>query len=150
MVEEGNNSLSSIDGCLYSKNGSLLLACPSGKTDIIVPINVTSIGLKSFSGNNLESIVFVPGTNVSMKEGAISDCSNLKTIKIGMGANIIFEINSIVFNDNREHTIYLEAPEGFVLNTDAYKSSINVVYGEPPVHDDHGDVLLYFLTSPVE
>jgi hypothetical protein len=40
----------SIDGVLYNKAGTILEACPGGKTSVSIPADVTSIAASSFSG----------------------------------------------------------------------------------------------------
>ena len=44
-----NNFYASMDGCVYTKDGTELLICPQGKTEVDIPEGVTSIGCYTFS-----------------------------------------------------------------------------------------------------
>ena len=149
LVEESNPTLSSIDGCLYNKSGTTLIACPSGKTSFTFSYGISNVVNYSFSGNVIEEITLVSGSNIILKENTISDCTSLKRIVVENGANVVFDTDSIVFNDNEEHTIYVVAPDGYTLDTTDYRSNINILYGEPPNDDSNEYTLLYAIVGIV-
>jgi hypothetical protein len=83
-VASGNNSYSSVDGVLYNKNRTTLIAYPKGKTNVsfIMPNSVTSIGQFAFgSCINLTSVT-IPNSVTSIDEYAFYNCTSLTSITI--------------------------------------------------------------------
>ena len=69
-VSEGNTEFSSIDGVLYSKDGTVLIAYPAGRmeTEFTVPEFVTAIGDHAFYGSLVMKVIMHEGvTSVSEK-----------------------------------------------------------------------------------
>lgn len=130
-VEESHPYLTSKDGCVFEGN-DVMIACAPGKTSVKIPAETRYISSLTFGGSNLEEVIFASGSNVIVSEKAFLNCSSLKKIVIEDGANVTFLINSVEFTDNKEHTIYVVAPEGFELSTNGFMNNIKVVYGEPP------------------
>lgn len=93
-VDENNTSFKSIDGILYSKDGSKLLNYPINKAGekFTISNNVTDIGNNAFDGSvNLKSIE-IPSSVTIIESGAFGFCKNLSSIiipdgitKIGVG-----------------------------------------------------------------
>ena len=81
-VAEGNQSYVSIDGCLYSKNVTILHCCPGAKTSIDIPNTVTSIGEDAFCGCKFLVGVDFPNSVTSIGREAFNSCENLTTIDI--------------------------------------------------------------------
>ena len=131
-VNENNSLFSSVGGCLFDKEISVLHACPSGIKKVDLPSTVKTVMNAAFSGDRLEEIRFQSGTVLTLDVSTFVDCSSLKKIVIEEGADISFNLDSIIFHDTDEHTIYVIAPEGFTLDTTGYSSIINIEYGEPP------------------
>lgn len=81
-VSENNTEYQSIDGNLYSKDGTMLIQYAIGKanTNFDVPDDVTSIGSYAFLGcSSLESLYI--GSNVtSLGSGVFDNCSSLAVI----------------------------------------------------------------------
>ncbi|EKQ58006.1 MULTISPECIES: leucine-rich repeat domain-containing protein [unclassified Clostridium] len=90
-VDNDNTTYKSIDGILYSKDGSKLLNYPIGRVGekYIIPNGVTSIGNSAFAGNvNLKSIE-IPSSVTIIGDEAFDGCKNLSSIIIPNGvANI--------------------------------------------------------------
>ncbi len=83
-VESGNNSFSSENGVVFSKDKKTLVFYPCGKKDASysIPESVTRIGPESFSGNkNLKSVI-IPNSVKIIGDGAFRHCDNLMTIDI--------------------------------------------------------------------
>ena len=84
LVNEENKEFVSINGVLFSKDYSKLIAYPAGKTDIpyTIPDSVTSIGGSAFySCQNLNEIT-IPDGVTSIGESAFHSCMFLNSITI--------------------------------------------------------------------
>lgn len=81
-VKNDNPYFKSIDGVLFSKNGSELLSFPNGKQgDYIIPSSTTIISNYAFHGGYLESVI-IPNSVVTIGEGAFEDCNLLTSVTI--------------------------------------------------------------------
>jgi hypothetical protein len=83
-VSEDNQAFMSIDGVIYTKDGTTICSYPCGKKDktFIVPESVTGVGINAFEGNlYLEHIEFKNGYTFISNE-AFLNCVSLKTIKL--------------------------------------------------------------------
>lgn len=57
-VDEANPNYKSVDGILYTKDGTVLVECPTAKTgDLVIPDGVVTISGRAFVGNHLTSVV---------------------------------------------------------------------------------------------
>lgn len=82
-VSENNPSYKSIDGNLYTKDGTCLIRYAIGKKDtaFVIPSEVTSIGDEAFAGcNNLVSVT-IPERVEGIGGWAFFNCSALRSIK---------------------------------------------------------------------
>ena len=79
LVEQGNVNYTSVNGILYSKDKTELVAYPGGKNDknFSIPNNVTKIGWGAFCGNKKLEKVFVPSTVTEIEGAVFQDCENL-------------------------------------------------------------------------
>ena len=153
-VDENNKNYKSIDGNLYTKDGTILIQYAVGKTDISfkIPNNVTSIGDYAFYGCYSLTSITIPDSVTSIGDRVFSDCSSLTSITIGnsvtsigwsafyncssltsiMIPNSVTSIEYGAFCDcSSLKTIYCEAesePSGWSYN---WKSncSANVIWG---------------------
>ena len=82
VVDSGNAYYKSVDGLLLSKDGSEIIACPGGKTDVTIPDNVLSIGNDAFSWCELLANVIIAGSVTNINEYAFVGCSSLTNITI--------------------------------------------------------------------
>ena len=78
----GNQAFTLVDGVLYPKDMSVLLACPGTMTSVTIPAGVTKIGDFAFRGcNGLESMMIPEGvTNIGW--GAFEECDGLRSVTI--------------------------------------------------------------------
>jgi len=82
LVAEGNEYFKAVDGVLYSKDGSILIAYPAGKAaeSYTTPESVTRIRALAFSGQQ-KTPVFNITNNVMVIEGqAFYECNGIKSI----------------------------------------------------------------------
>ena len=109
-VAAGNTSYKSIDGVLYSYDGTVLIAYPAGKTDtsFAIPDGVTSIGDNVFYGCSGLTSITLPNSVTSIGISAFCYCSGLTSItlpnsvtSIGNGAFVgCTKLTSIVIPDS--------------------------------------------------
>lgn len=110
-VDKSNPYYSSYDGCLYTKDGSRLIAVPSQKTTVNIkqsckeigdgafeyfkgkqvglPDGLEMIGMQAFHMSDLTEVT-IPGSCKIIDEHAFSDCIKLKTITISEGVEEIY------------------------------------------------------------
>lgn len=82
-VSSENTEYCSIDGVVFDKSKTELIAFPGGKAGTYrVPYGVTDIGAWSFSDSTSVSSVVMPSSVTSIKEGAFANCTTLKSVKI--------------------------------------------------------------------
>jgi len=98
LVAEGNSAYSSIDGVLFSKDGSLLVRYPAGKieTSYTVPATVAEIGFGAFEDAVRLSTVQLPDGLKTIRDGAFRGCNALRTIQI---PPLVTSIGAMVFEN---------------------------------------------------
>ncbi len=84
IVDEDNKFYSSVDGSLFDKSKTTLIAYAIGKNDTYyeIPNNVTSIGEGAFAGCITLSNVTIPDSVTSIGEGAFAGCITLTNVTI--------------------------------------------------------------------
>lgn len=81
-VEEGNAHYSSVDGILFSADGTKLIRFPAARgEDYDVPEGVTNIAPGAFAGSYISSVSLGPGIS-EVGQGAFAG-SNLMTVRLG-------------------------------------------------------------------
>lgn len=81
-VAEDNENFKAVDGVLYSKDGSILIAYPAGKTaeSYTTPESVTRIRSRAFTGSQETPVINITN-NVMVIEGqAFYGCAGIKSI----------------------------------------------------------------------
>jgi len=80
-VDKNNQNYKSIDGVLFSYNGTILIACPGGKEgNYSVPYNVATISDFAFYGCSLLTSVDISSTVTQIGNYAFSSCYNLTSM----------------------------------------------------------------------
>jgi hypothetical protein len=81
-IEPANANYSSVDGIMYNKAGTTLLACPGGKTALTIPAAVTVLADRSLMGCSKLTTLTIPATVTSIGYYEFSGCAGLTTITI--------------------------------------------------------------------
>ena len=95
-VDKNNTHYKSIDGNLYSKDGTILIKYAMGKTatSFTIPDSVTSIRDHAFYWCSALTAISIPNSVTSIGEWAFARCENLTSITISKGVK---SIGSFVF-----------------------------------------------------
>ena len=89
-VSAANPLYCSIDGILFSKDGTALLMYPQGRNGAFeIPDSVTSIGNNAFSNCNGIADMTIPNSVTNIGEYAFSECGALTNIVLGSGVTNI-------------------------------------------------------------
>lgn len=82
-VAEENPAYTVIDGLLYDKTGSTLLACPGAREDkVTIASSATTIGASAFHGCSKVTSVDIPTSVTSIGEEAFRGCKKLSAITL--------------------------------------------------------------------
>ena len=88
-VDASNQTFTSIDGVLYTKDRSVLIAFPNALTSVEMPKSVTNIGWCAFEGcSGLKSVTIPEGVD-SIESGAFKECGGLVSVTIPSSVKII-------------------------------------------------------------
>lgn len=81
-VDGSNLYYQSIDGVLYDKTGTILIACPDGAAQFTIPAQVTNIGEAAFHDCVNLTAINIPQGVTSIGNQAFAWCIGLKTITV--------------------------------------------------------------------
>ncbi len=96
-VAANNPAYCSVDGVLFSKDQTELLAYPGGKAGAYtIPDGVTTIGYGAFQGCTGLTGVTIPGSVTTIGRTAFGDCTGLTDVTIGNG---VADIEDSAFDD---------------------------------------------------
>jgi len=136
IVDNGNTNYMSEDGVLYSKDKTVLVCCPAGRTgEFTIPNGITSIGDSAFSScadmtnvmipDSVTSIgdvafwncgslisITIPSNVISIGDAVFTGCIRLTDITVDDNPNYVFE-NGALFN--KKKTILICCPAGKAL-----------------------------------
>ena len=84
IVGENNQNYKSVDGALFNKGATTLIAYPAGKTDTsyTIPSSVTSIGDYAFYGCGSLTSITIPNGATSIGDWTFGDCTGLTSVTI--------------------------------------------------------------------
>ncbi|MCD8004011.1 MAG: leucine-rich repeat domain-containing protein, partial [Clostridia bacterium] len=91
IVDESNKAYCSVDGILFNKDMTALVAYPAGKTETSydIPDGVTVLEMGAFSGcTSLESVT-IPDSVEGICDWAFGACTSLESVTIGSGLTSI-------------------------------------------------------------
>ena len=121
-ISEENSVFSTVDGVLYSKDGSVLIAYPKSKLgdSFALPATVTMISSKAFSGT-LNLVTLTIGHKVTICDEAFYDCMKLQNV-VFTGTETSSFIGTQTFMDcDLENSITVWIPLGTI---DSYKNAV--------------------------
>ena len=88
-ISPENGVYTSYDGCLYNKDLTTLIVCPSGESRVKLPEGVTSIGDSAFADCSGLTSIELPERITSIGDGAFYGCSGLTSIELSEGVTSI-------------------------------------------------------------
>ncbi|MDR0713485.1 MAG: leucine-rich repeat domain-containing protein, partial [Bacteroidales bacterium] len=141
-VDAGNTAYSAVDGVLFNKTGTVLVACPAGKTGAVdIPVTVTSIGDNAFSGcSGLIGSLTLPAGVTSIGDYVFAGCSGF-TGSLTLPAGLT-SIGDVAFYECSGFTGSLTLPAGLTsIGVDAFWScggftgSLNIPAGLTSIGD---------------
>lgn len=113
-----------IDGIMYTLNGTILCECPkSRKGEVKIPEGTVYIEPRAFIGCQIESVIF-PDSLKEIQYSAFQYCKNLKYITVGNGITTLGNrIHKFIFA-NCPNLKYIEIPSQVkIIGEDAFANS---------------------------
>ena len=147
-VQSGNTQYTSLDGVLFTKDMTNIIAYPCAKqgNSYSIPNSVTSIGKHAFEGCSGLTSVTIPNSVTSIGDDAFRNCSGLKEVHSQIEQPFAIYENVFLYNDNGSNkftTATLYVPRGTKSKyqaTDGWKNFTKIVeMGDQPKGDVNGD-----------
>ena len=116
IVDDANDSYSSVDGVLFNEDKTEIICCPSGNTRISysIPESVNVIGYQAFNECETLTDVTIPSSVTSICDGAFHLCNGLTSITI---PDSVTSIGKSVFS-NCENLISVTLSENITSISD--------------------------------
>jgi len=90
VVDEDNQSYTSVDGVLFSKDMKTIVACPGGKAgNYAIPESVETIAKAALGYCNKLTSVIIPSSVTVISESAFEICGNLTSVSISASIKTI-------------------------------------------------------------
>lgn len=92
-VNSENDTFTSINGILFSKDKKQIIAYPLGKTEETynIPDGVKVIGIHAFANNNTLNKIILPDTLEEIGKSAFSGCQNLVSIDLPTSLSLLYQ-----------------------------------------------------------
>ena len=92
-VNSENDTFTSINGILFSKDKKQIIAYPLGKTEETynIPDGVKVIGTHAFANNNTLNKIILPDTLEEIGKSAFSGCQNLVSIDLPTSLSLLYQ-----------------------------------------------------------
>ena len=109
-VADGNAYYKSVDGVVYSAEGSTLVFYPAGRTGAFeIPEDVTSVSGEAFAGTRISSVFIHSGVEW-IGDGAFLECHSLTNITVDPGNSEYKDVDGVLFS--KDGTRFLSFPAG--------------------------------------
>ena len=158
-VDSSNTNFKSIDGVIYSKDGSILIYYPQSKSElsftipntvtalgnyairttfflqhIVLPSGLKTIGFGAFQFNySLKSISTIPATVTAIQENVFYGSSALPAINVDPANPNFKSINGVLFN--KAGTILIAYPSGAMARSYTLPQTVAVINNSSFVND---------------
>lgn len=111
-VEPSNSCYSDIDGVLYNKNKTAIIAYPASKDGnfYTIPNSVTSIVMSAFDSSKVLKTISVPSSVTYIDTYAFYNCAALKSINVDSSNSNYSDMDGVLYN--KAKTIILKYPTG--------------------------------------
>ena len=107
IIDASNSQYSCVDGVLFNKNQTTLIAYPAGKQgEYTIPSSVTRIENEAFSGCVSLTNMTIPNTLTDIGRDAFNGCTNLKNFIVDPSHPTYSSIDGVVF-DKTQTTLLL-------------------------------------------
>ncbi len=139
-VDENHSTLSSYDGVLFSKDKTILIYCPKGKSgDYVIPDGVVSIGKESeiwgtityttpFKNCKKLTSISIPASVAKMQEQGdvgFMYCSELKNIVVSEANEVYASIDGVLTSKDKTKLIYY--PNGRTAEAYVVPQSVTLI-----------------------
>lgn len=106
IVDENNQMFASVDGALYNKDITQLIAFPANKTgEYIVPETVTLLTNGAFENSQITSITLNSKTEEINRE-TFYDCKNLVELNVSQENPYLSSVGDVVFNKDKTVLVF--------------------------------------------
>ena len=133
-VSPDNKNYVSVDGVLFTKNMSTLVAYPAGneRSTYTIPYGVKKICAFAYC-ENLKEIVFPDSVIDVSSEPFIVGCCSLTNIVVSPGNNIFWSADGVLFA-NTEANFLVTYPAAKERSTYTIPDSVEIIYAEAFAH----------------
>ena len=126
-VSSDNPAYCSIDGILYSKDKTVLIGCPGGKTGAVnIPSSVTSIERYAFDSCTGLISVSIPSSVTSIEGFLFEGCSRLTAINVSSENPAYCSVDGILYN--KDKTTLIRCPRGITGSVNIPSSVTSIEY----------------------
>jgi len=91
-VSPENMHFAGVDGVLCNNNGTRLITYPVGRTDVVIPESIQTIGSRAFFACNKITSITIPKYITKLEHGPIDSCKNLEEVIIVGDADFDYSI----------------------------------------------------------
>jgi hypothetical protein len=127
-VDSGNTVYSSIDGILYSKDKTILVTYPGGKTGAFsIPNSVTGIEVMAFYGCTSLTGVTIPNSVTWIGSMAFGYCTSLAAINVDSSNTAYSSVGGVLYDKNQ--ITLIQYPAGKTAVSFAIPNSVADIYG---------------------
>ncbi len=121
-VEEGNTAYCDIDGVLFSRDTSILWACPPArKGNYTIPANVEEIGYEGFASCRWIDTLYIPASVKKTGTFSFFDCDSLKKINVDESSTFMTDMDGVLYT--KDLSVLIRYPIGKA------DTSYNILFG---------------------